>query len=47
MIFKIKGSPGIPSLNRTLQEPSNTPNASNYFEMTDEDLTWICKLIIK
>lgn len=38
-----KGSPGLPSLNKTLQEPLNTPNATDYFEMTDEDLTWICK----
>lgn len=41
------GSPGLPSLNKTLQEPLNTPNATDYFEMTDEDLTWICKQLFE
>ena len=40
-IFIIEGSTGIPSLKQTLNEPSNNPNSTNYFEMDDSDLTWI------
>jgi len=35
-------SPGIPSLNATLHEPENLPNSTNYFDMSKEDLTWVC-----
>jgi len=37
-------SPGVASLNVTLNEPDNLPNSTNYFEMSNEDLTWICTL---
>jgi len=39
-------SPGLPSLRKTIYDPTNTPNSSDYFQMSEEDLTWICKLLI-
>lgn len=35
------GSPGIPSLNRTVQE--SLADSSNYFELSQSDLIEICK----